>query len=80
MRYTGPKKKLCRREGINLFGTEKYDLEKGKRSIMRTRKGSEFGIQLRKKQLAKRMFGLSEKQFLSYFTKAQKNHSADGTT
>ena len=80
MRYTGPKKKLCRREGINLFGTEKYDLEKGKRSIMRTRKWSEFGIQLRKKQLAKRMFGLSEKQFLSYFTKAQKNHSADGTT
>ncbi len=31
MRYTGPKKKLCRREGINLFGTEKYDLDKGKR-------------------------------------------------
>ncbi|MDA9129446.1 30S ribosomal protein S4 [Candidatus Gracilibacteria bacterium] len=80
MRYTGPKKKLCRREGINLFGTEKYDLEKGKRSVMRTRKGSEFGTQLRKKQLAKRMFGLSEKQFLSYFTKAQKNHSAAGTT
>ena len=80
MRYTGPKKKLCRREGINLFGTEKYDLEKGKRSVLRSRKGSEFGVQLRKKQLAKRMFGLSEKQFLSYFTKAQKNHSAAGTT
>jgi hypothetical protein len=29
---------------------------------------------LRKKQLAKRMFGLSEKQFASYFTKAQKAH------
>jgi len=34
---------------------------------------------LRKKQLAKRMFGLSEKQFASYFTKAQKSTS-EGTT
>lgn len=79
MRYTWPKKKLCRREGINLFGTEKYDLEKGKRGLLRGRKGSEFGTQLRKKQLAKRMFGLSEKQFLSYFKKAQKS-TASGTT
>lgn len=79
MRYTWPKKKLCRREGINLFGTEKYDLEKGKRGLLRGRKGSEFGTQLRKKQLAKRMFGLSEKQFLSYFKKAQKS-TTSGTT
>lgn len=79
MRYTGPKKKLCRREGINLFGTEKYDLEKGKRSILRSRKGSEYGVQLRKKQTAKRMFGLSEKQFFSYYEKAQKS-LAVGTT
>jgi small subunit ribosomal protein S4 len=74
MRYTWPKKKLCRREGINLFGTEKYDLEKGKKSVLRTRKASEFGTQLRKKQTAKRMFGLSEKQFFSYYTKAQKSN------
>ena len=73
MRYTWPKKKLCRREGINLFWTEKYDLTKGKRAPMKTRKSSEFGTQLRKKQLAKRMFGLSEKQFVSYFKKAQKS-------
>jgi len=79
MRYTWPKKKLCRREGINLFGTEKYDLTKGKRAPMKTRKSSEFGTQLRKKQLAKRMFGLSEKQFASYFKKAQKSKAA-GTT
>lgn len=79
MRYTWPKKKLCRREGINLFGTEKYDLDKGKRSIMRTRKSSEFWVQLRKKQSAKRMYGLSEKQFASYFTKAQKSTKV-GTT
>lgn len=79
MRYTGPKKKLCRREGINLFWTEKYDLDKGKRSVMRTRKSSEFWVQLRKKQTAKRMFGLSEKQFASYFAKAQKS-TKTGTT
>ena len=78
MRYTWPKKKLCRREGINLFGTEKYDLEKG-RAILRSRKTSEYGSQLRKKQLAKRMFGLSEKQFLGYFKKAQKS-TEGGTT
>lgn len=79
MRYTGPKKKLCRREGVNLFGTEKYDVSKGKRGPLRGRKSSEFGVQLRKKQLAKRMFGLSEKQFFSYYTKAQKSHT-EGTT
>jgi hypothetical protein len=39
-----------------LFGTEKYDLNTSKRSLYRTRKTSEFGTQLRKKQLAKRMF------------------------
>lgn len=79
MRYTGPKKKLCRREGVNLFGTEKYDLTKGKRSPLTTRKTSEFGTQLRKKQMAKRMFGLSEKQFAGYFKKALKSHG-EGTT
>lgn len=73
MRYTWPKKKLCRREGVNLFGTEKYDLTNSKRAPLRSRKASEFGTQLRKKQLAKRMFGLSEKQFASYFKKAQKS-------
>jgi small subunit ribosomal protein S4 len=74
MRYTWPKKKLCRREGINLFWTEKYDLDKSKRTLLRSRKTSEFWVQLRKKQLAKRMFWLSEKQFFSYYTKATKSN------
>jgi hypothetical protein len=39
-----------------LFGTEKYDLTTSKRAPLRSRKASEFGTQLRKKQLAKRMF------------------------
>ncbi|MDD5769622.1 MAG: 30S ribosomal protein S4 [Candidatus Gracilibacteria bacterium] len=79
MRYTGPKKKLCRREGVNLFGTEKYDLSQSKRSLLKSKKTSEFGGQLRKKQMAKRMFGLSEKQFASYYSKAVKS-KASGTT
>ncbi len=79
MRYTWPKKKLCRREGINLFGTEKYDLSNQKRSLLKSRKTSEYGWQLRKKQTAKRMFGLSEKQFVAYYKKAVKS-KAEGTT
>lgn len=79
MRYTWPKKKLCRREGINLFWTEKYDLDKSKKTVLRSRKTSEFWVQLRKKQTAKRIFWLSEKQFFSYYTKALKSNT-EGTT
>lgn len=79
MRYTWPKKKLCRREWVNLFGSEKYDLSQSKRTLLKSRKTSEFGGQLRKKQLAKRMFGLSEKQFAAYYDKASKS-KAIGTT
>lgn len=79
MRYTWPKKKLCRREWVNLFGTEKYDLSQSKRALLKSKKTSEFGWQLRKKQLAKRMFWLSEKQFAAYYAKAAKSKSV-GTT
>src|SRR5882724_9444618 len=68
-RYTGPKHKLARREGINI-------LEKTSASLMRRlnvppgvhgkkgkRRLSEFGQQLREKQKAKAMYGLLERQF-----------------
>ncbi len=68
-RYTGPKHKLARREGINI-------LDKTSASLMRRlnvlpgvhgkkgrRRLSEFGQQLREKQKAKVMYGLLEKQF-----------------
>lgn len=68
-RYTGPKHKIARREGINL-------LEKASPSLMRRlnippgvhgkkgkRRPSEFGQQLREKQKAKATYGLLEKQF-----------------
>jgi small subunit ribosomal protein S4 len=68
-RYTGPKHKLARREGVNL-------LEKASASLMRRlntppgihgkkgkRRLSEFGLQLREKQKAKAVYGMLEKQF-----------------
>jgi len=72
MRYTWPKFKLCRREGINLFGPAKYDV--------RQRRGvpwqhgasnvrySEYWKLLRNKQVLKRMYHLSEKQFKKIVT------------
>ena len=68
-RYTGPKHKQARREGVNL-------LEKNSASLLRRlnvppgvhgkkgkRRPSEYGQQLREKQKAKVMYGLLEKQF-----------------
>lgn len=78
MRYTGPKMKLCRREGYNLFGVEKYNLENNNRRVKRAPKMSEFGVQLRKKQAAKRQFALSEKQFSRYYKKAVKADEVTG--
>ena len=72
MRYTGPKMKLCRREGINLFGSEKYDISANHRKPLGGKFGktSGFGLQLRKKQATKRMFGVTERQFSNYYKKA----------
>jgi small subunit ribosomal protein S4 len=78
MRYTGPKLKLCRREGYNLFGTEKYNLEDSNRKPKRGGKISEFGVQLRKKQAAKRQYAVSEKQFSRYYKKAVKTDKITG--
>jgi len=86
-RYTGPKARLCRREGINLFGRPKYDkiLEKrptppGMQSTGgRRSKRSGYAIQLREKQRLRQMFGLTERQFRGYFRRANqmKGHTAD---
>lgn len=70
--------KLCRREGYNLFGVEKYNLEDNNRKVKRPGKLSEFGIQLRKKQAAKRSFALSEKQFLRYYKRAARTDKVTG--
>ena len=70
--------KLCRREGYNLFGTEKYNLEDNNRRVKRGGKLSEFGVQLRKKQAAKRQYAVSEKQFSRYYDRAVKTNEITG--
>jgi len=67
MRYTGPKFKLCRREQVDLFGAKKYNVKKN-RSLPgqhggNMQRSSEYGKLLRNKQVLKRMYMLSERQF-----------------
>lgn len=75
-RYTGPKYRQCRREGINLFGNEKFNLTKKNYAPgMHGPKGSfakasEYARQLREKQKLKRLFGLNERQMVNYYKKA----------
>ncbi|MFA5932784.1 MAG: 30S ribosomal protein S4 [Microgenomates group bacterium] len=83
-RYTGPKRRLSRREGVALFTKDAAFIERkgivipGFHGTRRARKQSEYGIQLREKQKAKRMYGLLEKQFANYFTKASKSKGNTG--
>jgi len=83
-RYTGPKNKLSRREGFNLFGSTSRSLERrlnvppGEHGQKRRRKVSEYGVQLREKQKVKRMYGLLERQFRRFFDMAEKQRGATG--
>lgn len=74
-RYLGPKDKLSRREGVNLFGKAKSPLQKrnyppGVHGPNQRVRLSTYGQQLREKQKAKRIYGLLEKQFVNYYKKA----------
>ncbi len=68
-RYTGPKHKLARREGVNILDKSSKSLLRrlmvppGMHGKKRKRRLSEFGLQLREKQKAKAAYGLMEKQF-----------------
>lgn len=69
-RYTGPKHKIARREGINILEKESASLKRrlnvppgGVHGRKMKRRLSEFGQQLREKQKAKAIYGLLEKQF-----------------
>lgn len=85
-RYTGPKRRLSRREGIALFAKDLKAMEKkgavppGQHGLGRRRRISEYGAQLREKQKAKRIFGLLERQFKRYFEEASKVKGATGLT
>lgn len=85
MRYTKAKARQCRREGVNLFGSPKYQKILSRRASIpgmhgakRQGKLTEYAKQLREKQKVKRMFCLSEKQFRKYFDKAAKSKEVTG--
>lgn len=77
-RYTGPKHRLARREGVNILEKESRSLDRrlnippGIHGRRGRRKFSSYGVQLREKQKLKRMYGLLEKQFRKYVLFAQK--------
>ncbi|OGI41175.1 MAG: 30S ribosomal protein S4 [Candidatus Muproteobacteria bacterium RBG_16_62_13] len=87
-RYTGSKCRLCRREGSKLFlkgekcFTEKCPVEKrqyppGQHGQRRTRV-SDYGKQLREKQKLKRIYGVLERQFRSYYDEAARQKGSTG--
>lgn len=88
-RYVGPSCKLCRREKQKLFlkgskcFSEKCLVEKknyppGQHGLSRRSKFSEYGVQLREKQKVKRIYGLLEEQFHTYFTDADRKKGVTG--
>jgi len=77
-RYTGPKHKLARREGVNLLDKTSASLARrlnvppGIHGRKSKRRLSEYGQQLREKQKAKAMYGVLEKQFKRLVTQLEK--------
>lgn len=84
-RYLGPKCKLMRREGTDLYLKSrvravdtKCNMEKVPgQQVDRRRRLSDYGVQLREKQKVKRLYGVLEKQFRNYYKRAD---SAKGPT
>lgn len=81
-KYNGPKDRLSRREGYDLFGKggklTRLTVPPGMHGPKGTRKRSQFGEQLREKQKVKRLYGLLEKQFSKYVTQALKSKGNTG--
>lgn len=85
-RYTGPKGRLVRRFGVDIFGTAKMTklLEKrpnapGMHGANRQAKASEYKKQLLEKQKMRLMYGLTEKQLRNLYLKAITKKEATGT-
>ena len=85
-RYLGPKCKLARREGTDLFlksGVRPIDSKckvetiPGQNNQRRSRL-SDYGVQLREKQKVRRTYGVLEKQFRSYYKEAARRKGATG--
>ena len=92
-RYTGPVCRLCRREGMKLYlkgarcDSPKCPIVKrqpaknfppGQHGQRRTRRPSEFGLQLREKQKVRRFYGVMESQFRKHFGEAVRRGGVTG--
>jgi small subunit ribosomal protein S4 len=87
--YHGPVCRFCRREGAKLYlkgercytpkcAIERRAVPPGIHGQARRRKTSDYGLQLRAKQKARRTYGLLEKQFRNYFDMAQREPGVTG--
>jgi small subunit ribosomal protein S4 len=86
-RYLGPKAKLSRREGTDLFlksarrpisDKSKFESKPGQHGRTSGSRTSDFGLQLREKQKVKRMYGVLERQFRRYFAEAERRKGNTG--
>jgi len=86
-RYLGPKCKLSRREGTDLFLKSgirpldtkcKLDTPPGSTASQRRGRLSDYGLQLREKQKLRRMYGVLERQFRNYYKKAARLKGSTG--
>jgi len=87
-RYTGPKCKLARREGTDLFLKSarrsldskcKLDTKPGQHGVKSGMRMSDYGNQLREKQKLRRTYGILERQFRRYFHAAARGKGSTGT-
>ena len=88
-RYLGPKAKLARREGTDLFLKSarralsdkcKLDTKPGQHGRTSGSRTSDYGNQLREKQKVKRIYGILERQFRRYFAEAERRKGNTGET
>ena len=86
-RYLGPKAKLARREGTDLYlksarraisDKAKFESKPGQHGRTSGSRTSDFGLQLREKQKVKRMYGVLERQFRRYFAEAERRKGNTG--
>ena len=86
-RLLGPKAKLSRREGTDLFlksarraisDKAKFDSKPGQHGRTSGSRTSDYGLQLREKQKVKRMYGVLERQFRRYFAEAERRRGNTG--
>lgn len=87
MRYTGPKARRCRRQGINLYGAAKYEkilqhkpYPPGKTPKSRLGRQSEYARQLRMKQQLRDFYGISEAQCRRLYREASVMKGQTGVT